>query len=176
MNDDEATFKYLGESDVLTASRDKAVENKNFVKPALDSYNFRDHCFGKWEINKCVNVTVTYDFTITNTYTIPQKIFYDDRKSQKLQVTVKNSKDADVFNNYGSLLEENHNKTIGVKKIHRLGDVDPKKQTFTINTCDEDGMNYAAFRIKMTLGIFNDHGNNGNLANRCKSIVGTCIL
>ena len=117
-----------------------------------------------------MDVDVTYDFTITNTYTIPQAIFYDKRKKQMLQVTVKNSGDADAFNNYGSLLDDIHSHFIQPNQTKRIGN-----KTFTINTCDEGGMNFADFRIKMTLGIFCNyedgtcnHGNNGNLANRCK--------
>ena len=129
-----------------------------------------------------MDVKVTYEFTITNTYTIPQRIYNHKELPPKKrpQITVKNSGDSDTFNNYAYLLEENHDTTIDFKRAHsispRVDGVNSEKQTFTINTCDGGGMNYAEFRIKMTLGIFNKHGNNGNLANRCKSIVGTYIL
>lgn len=178
--DGDATFTYLGESAVLSDKRSNADDKGYTVVDPQESFNFADHCFGTWQVDKCMDVEVTYEFDITNTYTIPQALFYDKRENQNLQVTVKNSKDGETFkNNYGSLLDETHNSIIQPKQTQRIfprGE-DSEKQTFTINTCDEGGMNFADFRIKMTLGIFCNydegtcnHGNNGNLANRCKSM------
>ena len=174
----DATFTYLGESAVLSDKRSNADDKGYTVVDPQESFNFADHCFGTWQVDKCMDVEVTYEFDITNTYTIPQALFYDKRENQNLQVTVKNSKDGKTFNNYGSLLDETHDNKIQPKHTKfiapRVGGENSKKQTFKINTCKEGGMNFAAIRIKMTLGIFQNstgfvnHGNNGNLANRCK--------
>ncbi|GFH54767.1 hypothetical protein CTEN210_11243 [Chaetoceros tenuissimus] len=177
-NDDDVTFTYDGESDVLTEARGKVADGSTVKAPFPQAPpNFREHCFGEWQVNKCVDILVTYTFTIKNTYSIPQAIFYDlkDVEKKKIHVTLKNSNDTSTFDNYGSILKNTHSHIIQPNQTMHL-----EEQTFTINTCDEsnDNTNAAAFRNKMTLGIFCNygnathnatcnHGNNGNLANRC---------